>query len=263
MHEQRSGALRIAAGYIFPVFDYEHTGGRARSRAATSIADRRAPSPTGLYVYGDFCSGEIFGWTGGPSQPVLLDTTLIISSFGEDESGELYVVGLGGTVHRLVPNSAVQDYPSLLSGLPDFDGPRADILWRHSTPGIYALWLMDGATVADSAVFGFDTDWSIAALGDVDGDGTDDILWRSTSTGALGIWFITDAARHALDGDAVGPGSEPRGGGDLNGDGRADILWRSVTGGTLGVWFMNGAEAVRGWRSSASVPSGVLPGLAT
>ncbi len=55
---------------------------------------------------------------------------------------------------------------------------------------------MDGATVADSAVFGFDTDWSIAALGDVDGDGTDDILWRSTSTGALGIWFITDGALH-------------------------------------------------------------------
>ena len=33
---------------------------------------------------------------------VLLDTGLSISSFGEDAAGELYVVGLGGTVHRLV-----------------------------------------------------------------------------------------------------------------------------------------------------------------
>jgi hypothetical protein len=32
----------------------------------------------------------------------LLDTALNISSFGEDESGELYVVGLGGTVSKIV-----------------------------------------------------------------------------------------------------------------------------------------------------------------
>src|SRR5207247_3357533 len=31
----------------------------------------------------------------------LLDTTLNISSVGEDEAGEIYVVGLGGTVHRI------------------------------------------------------------------------------------------------------------------------------------------------------------------
>jgi hypothetical protein len=35
-------------------------------------------------------------------QSVLLDTNLNISSFGEDESGELYVVGIGGTVQRIV-----------------------------------------------------------------------------------------------------------------------------------------------------------------
>jgi hypothetical protein len=56
----------------------------------------------GTYVYGDFCSGEIFAWTGGPSQPVLLDTALNISSFGEDESGELYVVALGGAISKFV-----------------------------------------------------------------------------------------------------------------------------------------------------------------
>jgi hypothetical protein len=33
---------------------------------------------------------------------VLLDTPLALASFGEDEAGELYVVGLRGTVHRLV-----------------------------------------------------------------------------------------------------------------------------------------------------------------
>jgi hypothetical protein len=38
----------------------------------------------------------------GTAQSVLRDTSINISSFGEDEAGELYVVGLGGTVHRLV-----------------------------------------------------------------------------------------------------------------------------------------------------------------
>jgi hypothetical protein len=33
---------------------------------------------------------------------LVLDTGLRISSFGEDQAGELYVVDHGGTVHRLV-----------------------------------------------------------------------------------------------------------------------------------------------------------------
>ena len=56
--------------------------------------------PPGTYVYGDYCSGEIFAWDGAP-QTLLLDTAMNISSFGEDEQGELYVVDLGGTVSRI------------------------------------------------------------------------------------------------------------------------------------------------------------------
>lgn len=56
-------------------------------------------------MYGDFCTGEIFQLHPpgrGAPQTLLLDTTLNIASFGEDDAGEIYVVGLGGTVHRLV-----------------------------------------------------------------------------------------------------------------------------------------------------------------
>jgi hypothetical protein len=55
-------------------------------------------------VYADFCTGEIFLLQDG-AQNLLLDTSLSISSFGEDEDGEIYVVGLGGTVQRITnPN---------------------------------------------------------------------------------------------------------------------------------------------------------------
>jgi hypothetical protein len=58
----------------------------------------------GTYVYGDYCSGEIFAWNGS-TQSILFDTTMNISSFGEDEAGEIYVVNLGGTVSKIASAS--------------------------------------------------------------------------------------------------------------------------------------------------------------
>jgi hypothetical protein len=61
LHRKRSGAVH-PANYIGPVFDYMHTGAGARSPAAMSIGVRRARCRQGTYVFGDFCSGEIFAW---------------------------------------------------------------------------------------------------------------------------------------------------------------------------------------------------------
>ena len=60
----------------------------------------------GVYVFGDFCSGRI--WLASESDGVWsadewADTDISISSFGEDEDGELYVVDLGrGELYRFV-----------------------------------------------------------------------------------------------------------------------------------------------------------------
>jgi glucose/arabinose dehydrogenase len=62
------------------------------------------PELNGRYFFGDYCTGQV--WTipaGTPAATVTpwanLGTSL--SSFGEDEAGELYVVGLGGTIYEL------------------------------------------------------------------------------------------------------------------------------------------------------------------
>ena len=59
----------------------------------------------GKYIFGDFCSGTI--WTINKEQNFemqeLMKTDLNISSFGEDESGELYVVDYRGSVFKFVP----------------------------------------------------------------------------------------------------------------------------------------------------------------
>lgn len=86
--------------YIFPVFDYDHANGRCSLTGGYVYRGALNAVAPGTYVFGDYCSGEIFTWNGS-TRATLLDTTLNISSFGEDEDGEIYVVGLGGTVSRL------------------------------------------------------------------------------------------------------------------------------------------------------------------
>jgi len=95
-----------------PVIAYDHnadcsvTGGyRYRGTGVPAIS--------GQYVFGDFCSGLIWGATeaagGGWIFDRLLDSGLRISTFGEDENGEIYVADLGapeGAVYRFVPGSA-------------------------------------------------------------------------------------------------------------------------------------------------------------
>ncbi len=89
------------ANYLFPIFDYTHSGGRCSITGGYVYRGSQGALPLGTYVYGDYCSGEIFAWDGS-TQSTLLDTTLNISSFGEDQAGELYVVNLGGTVSKIV-----------------------------------------------------------------------------------------------------------------------------------------------------------------
>jgi len=61
----------------------------------------------GWYVFGDYCSGRIWALRrqgGRVKVKLLLDTDLKISSFGEDRSGEIYVVDYAeGKVYLLSP----------------------------------------------------------------------------------------------------------------------------------------------------------------
>jgi glucose/arabinose dehydrogenase len=86
--------------YIAPLFDYAHRDGRCSITGGYVYRGARGTFAGTTYVYGDFCSGEIFTWNGA-EQRRILDTNLDIASFGEDEDGELYVVDLGGTVGLL------------------------------------------------------------------------------------------------------------------------------------------------------------------
>ena len=100
------------AGFIAPIAEYDHGNGRCAVTGGYAYRGDAGTLPAGAYVFADVCTGEIFVLHGGVVS-VLLDTDLRISSFGEDQAGELHVVGLEGTVHRLVN----LDAPSLTLGV--------------------------------------------------------------------------------------------------------------------------------------------------
>jgi glucose/arabinose dehydrogenase len=89
------------AGFIFPFVTYTHGSGRCSITGGYVYRGTAGSLPVGSYVYADYCSGEIFLYPSSPGS-VLLDTTFHISSFGEDEAGEIYVVNLDGTIERIV-----------------------------------------------------------------------------------------------------------------------------------------------------------------
>lgn len=94
------------AGLKMPILEYDHSLGCSVTGGHV-YRGRRFPSLAGLYIYGDYCSGRIWGgWRdgGGWKSLQLLDSPYAISTFGEDEAGELYLAhyATGGAIYRIV-----------------------------------------------------------------------------------------------------------------------------------------------------------------
>jgi hypothetical protein len=102
-------------GLTLPVVEYDHslgcsvTGGYVY-RATTF------PRMQGLFFYGDFCSGRVWGLRqeGGVWQAaLLLDSAILISTFGEDQQGNLYVADYNsGTIFSLTDNAPPPPTPT-------------------------------------------------------------------------------------------------------------------------------------------------------
>jgi glucose/arabinose dehydrogenase len=99
-------ALTRSAPLVSPVAVYSHalgcsvTGGYVYRGAGV-------PSMRGRYVYGDYCSGRIWSLALAKGKAkVRVEPGRIpeLSSFGENERGELFATSLNGTLYRLRPS---------------------------------------------------------------------------------------------------------------------------------------------------------------
>ena len=113
---QRRQRPDAAAKIQPPIVEYPHAPTRDRHDAGLSITGgyvyrgKKLPALAGVYVYGDFDSGRIWGLRfdqgklNGNAELIDLKNNpkLNIASFGEDAQGELYILAFDGRIHEFV-----------------------------------------------------------------------------------------------------------------------------------------------------------------
>ena len=110
-------------GITPPILEYDHNAGDCAIMGGVRYRGPAA-SLAGTYLYGDFCTGRIWGATQGMggvwSASQLADTSYLISSFGEDQHGNVYLSDLGGgAIYKIVPA------PPAVGGLAEAPDPAA------------------------------------------------------------------------------------------------------------------------------------------
>jgi len=91
-------------GLELPINEYDHSLGDSVTGGYV-YRGKQFPQLLGTYLFADFGSSRIWALTetnrGTWERSDLLQPGFNISSFGEDESGEIYVVNYGGSIHRI------------------------------------------------------------------------------------------------------------------------------------------------------------------
>ena len=95
------------SSFIPPIWEYSHDASECITGGYVFASDN-IPDLVGRYIYGDFESGIIwalwFDEDGQVQNEELIDTKLLISSFGIDAGGDLRIIDLNGKIYRLVSN---------------------------------------------------------------------------------------------------------------------------------------------------------------
>jgi len=95
--------------YVPPVAEYDHIEGGCSVTGGYVYRGATYPRMKGNYFFGDYCSGRIWSlfrnsdkeWT----MNEVLDSDLMISSFGEDLAGEVYVLDhASGSIFQVMPD---------------------------------------------------------------------------------------------------------------------------------------------------------------
>ena len=92
-------------GVTMPIAEYNHSLGCSVT-GGYIYRGEAVPALEGVYLYSDYCSGRIWmayrdanlDW----QDSLLLESGLQVSSFGEDEQGELFVVAYSGDLYKVV-----------------------------------------------------------------------------------------------------------------------------------------------------------------
>ncbi len=233
--------LCVPTNYLPPVFEYSSADPiRCSVTGGYVYRGMQKAVPFGSYVYADYCSGEILLWNDN-QQTVLLDTDRAISSFGEDENGELYVVNLGGTVDRILGQKpASSDFNG--------DGMTDQSVFRPSDGTWYTRHSQTGAIT--TRAFGIDGD--IPAPEDYDGDGRTDLsVYRPSNA----TWYTFTSLANTFTATQIGTTGGVPAPADFDGDGKGDVaLFTPSTGGWEIRRSGDGGTSTALWGTESDIP---------
>jgi glucose/arabinose dehydrogenase len=92
------------SGLVLPAAQYDHSQGCSVTGGMV-YRGKKFPSLQGIYFYSDYCSGRIWGLTrsgGAWLNTLLINSGLSISTFGEDETGEIFLADYNkGDIYRI------------------------------------------------------------------------------------------------------------------------------------------------------------------
>jgi uncharacterized protein (TIGR03437 family) len=148
MHCYQTGCNQ--QGLTLPVLEYTHAGGNCAIQGGSIYRGRGSPGMRGIYFYGDNCTGLIWGAEhqgGAFVSRQLLASNFGITTFGEDEAGEIYVANAkNGTIYRIDGSATPRLIAAGVVNAASFAGG----IVPGSLTTIFAAGLRDdtGATVA-------------------------------------------------------------------------------------------------------------------
>jgi glucose/arabinose dehydrogenase len=89
---------------VLPIVEYDHSQGCSITGGYV-YRGAQFPALTGIYFYADYCSGQLWGLrretNGSWPQAKLAQLKAKISSFGQDQTGEVYIIDLQGEIFQI------------------------------------------------------------------------------------------------------------------------------------------------------------------
>lgn len=109
------------AGLTLPVAEYNHDEGCSITGGEV-YRGRAYPNLVGVYLFGDFCSGNIWGLSRNASQwstQLLSNTSFSITTFGLAEDGSVYVAHQNDGIYLISDGEVVSENLQINAGLND------------------------------------------------------------------------------------------------------------------------------------------------